>query len=161
MNTMMDLILKSIAAGVIGTLVMDLFNLTLARAAVITQIDIKMIGRMAAGWLRGHFRYTNPSEIKIIPNETFFGFAAHYLIGISLALPYIFGWDLLVGGPASPFWAIVYGVASTAGSFFLIYPSMGLGAFGKHAPEGIKAAVSSLANHTYYGAGMALWLVLI
>ena len=156
----MDLIITSIAAGVMGTLVMDLFNFMFARAGVITQIDIKMIGRMAAGWLRGHFRYADPSEIKKIPNETFVGFAAHYLIGICLALPYIFGWDFLAGGSASPLWAIVYGIATTAGSFFLIYPSMGLGSFGKHSPEGIKAAVSSLANHTYYGAGIALWIVL-
>ena len=157
----MDLIITSIATGVMGTLVMDLFNLMFARAGVITQIDIKMIGRMAVGWARGRLRYSNPSEIKIIPNEILFGFAAHYLIGISLALPFVFGWDFLVEEPASPLWALVYGIVTTAGSYFFIYPSMGLGAFGKHSPEGIKAAVSSLANHTYYGAGMALWLVLI
>jgi hypothetical protein len=33
---------------------------------------------------------------------------------------------------------------------------MGLGIFGGKSPEGVRALLSSLANHTFFGAGMAL-----
>jgi hypothetical protein len=38
---------------------------------------------------------------------------------------------------------------------------MGLGIFGKRSPEGLKAAISSLVNHTFFGIGMALGLTLV
>jgi len=81
-------------------------------------------------------------------------------IGVVLALTYVLGWDLLVGGPASPVWAIVYGIATTVASHFFVYPSMGLGVFGRRSPEGIKVPLSSLANHLFYGVGLAVAVAL-
>jgi hypothetical protein len=46
---------------------------------------------------------------------------------LRLAVTYVLGWDLLVGGPASPVWALAYGVATTVASHFFVFPSMGLG----------------------------------
>ena len=71
------------------------------------------------------------------------------------------GWDRLVGGPASPGWAFAYGLATTAASWFLVFPSMGLGAYGKRSPEGFRATLSSLLNHLFYGAGLAFAFVLL
>jgi len=53
-------------------------------------------------------------------------------------------------------WALIYGVATTVASVFFVYPSMGLGVFGWRSPEGIKAPLSSLANHFFFGLGMAV-----
>jgi len=72
----------------------------------------------------------------------------------------VLGWDLLVGGPASPVWALVYGVATTVASYFFVFPSMGLGAFGRRSPDGIRAPLSSLANHFFFGVGMAVAVAL-
>jgi hypothetical protein len=66
----------------------------------------------------------------------------------------------LIGGPAPPSWAVLYGVATTAASWFLIYPSMGFGVLGMQSPEGVKAPLSSLTNHLFYGLGMAAGLAL-
>jgi hypothetical protein len=65
-----------------------------------------------------------------------------------------------VGGIPSPAWALAYGVATTAASVLLVYPSMGLGAFGRRSPEGLRAPLSSLANHLFFGAGMAVAIAL-
>jgi len=152
----MDLIVVGAAAGVLGTLAMDSANFLLARTGMLARIDVGMIGRMAAGWARGRFRYGHPSEVKQIPNEMIYGYVTHYIIGVSLALPYVLGWDLLVGGPASPVWAVAYGVATTVAAYFLVLPSMGLGVFGRLAPEGIRVPLSSLVNHLFYGVGLAI-----
>ena len=156
----MDLVVTGVVAGVLGTLVMDSLNLLFARTGMISKIDVAMIGRMAVGWAHGRFRYGHPREMEQVANEVLYGYVTHYAIGMSLAVPYVLGWDLLVGGPASPVWALVYGVATTVASYFFVFPSMGFGAFGRRSAEGIKAPLSSLANHLFYGVGMAVAITL-
>ena len=156
----MDLIVTAILAGVLGTFAMDSLNLLFVRTGMLSKIDVAMIGRMAAGWTHGRFRYGHPSEMEQVSNEMLYGYVTHYAIGVSLAAPYVLGWDLLIGSPASPVWALVYGVATTVASYFFVYPSMGFGAFGRRSPEGIRAPLSSLANHLFYGVGMAAAITL-
>jgi len=157
----MDLVVTGVAAGVLGTLAMDSLNLLFARSGMISKIDVGMIGRMAVGWTRGRFRYGHPGELKQVANERLYGYFTHYTIGVGLAVPYVLGWAFLVGGPASPVWALAYGVATTAASYFFVLPSMGLGVFGRRSPEGIRAPLSSLANHVFYGVGIAVGIALV
>ncbi len=157
----MDLIVTGIVAGVLGTLVMDSLNHLFARIGMLSKIEVGIIGRMAAGWARRRFRYGHPSEMEQVANEELYGFVTHYAIGVGLAAPYVLGWDLLVGGPASPVWALAYGVATTVASWFFVFPSMGLGVFGRRSPEGIRAPLSSLANHLFYGVGLAVGVALV
>jgi uncharacterized membrane protein YeaQ/YmgE (transglycosylase-associated protein family) len=158
---MMDLVLMVVVAGVLGTLAMDSLNLLIARTGMLLRIDMGMIGRMAAGWARGRFRYGHPGEMEQVANEKLYGYVTHYTIGVGLAVPYVVGWALLVGGPASPSWAVAYGVATTVASYFFVYPSMGLGVFGRRSPEGIKAPLSSLANHVFHGVGLAIGIAVV
>ena len=37
----------------------------------------------------------------------------------------------------------------------------GLGVFGRRSPEGVKASLSSLANHLFYGLGLAVGVTLV
>jgi len=157
----MDLVVTGVIAGVLGTLVMDSLNLLFARTGTLSRREVGMIGRMAAGWARGRFRYGNPSEMEQVANEMLYGYVTHYTIGVGLAVPYVLGWALLVGGPASPVWALAYGVATTVASYFFVFPSMGLGVFGRRSPEGIRAPLSSLANHLFYGVGIAVGIALL
>jgi hypothetical protein len=139
---------------------MDSLNHLFARTGMLLKIDMRMIGRMSVGWAHGRFRYHSPSEMEQVANEKLYGYITHYTIGVGLAVPYVLGWDLLVGGPASPVWALAYGVATTVASYFFVYPSMGLGVFGRRSPEGIRAPLSSLANHLFYGVGIAVAVAL-
>ena len=157
----MDLVIAGVVAGVLGTLVMDLGNLLLARAKIISKIDVGMIGRMAAGWARGRFRYGHPSEMEEVPYEVLLGYATHFGIGVGFAVPYLLGWTFFIGGIPSPVWTIAYGVATTAASWFFVYPNMGLGAFGRRSPEGLKASLSPLANHLFFGLGMAAGIAMV
>ena len=157
----MDLVVTGVAAGVLGTLVMDSLNHLFSRTGMLLKIDVGMIGRMAVGWARGRFRYGHPSEVEQVANERLYGYVTHYTIGVGLAVPYVLGWNLLVGGPASPVWAIAYGVVTTVAAYFFVLPSMGLGVFGRRSPEGIRLALSSLANHLFYGVGIAVGIALV
>ncbi len=103
----------------------------------------------------------HPSEMEQDANEILYGYVTHYAIGVGLAVPYVLGWDLLVGGPASPVWALAYGVATTVAAYFFVFPSMGLGVFGRRSPEGIRAPLSSLANHLFYGVGLSVGVALV
>jgi uncharacterized membrane protein YeaQ/YmgE (transglycosylase-associated protein family) len=157
----MDVVVTGVAAGALGTLVMDTLNLLFARTGLLSRIDVGMIGRMAAGWTRGRFGYGHPSEIEQVANEKLYGYITHYTIGVVLAVGYVIGWDLTVGGPASPMWALAYGVATTVAAYFFVLPSMGLGVLGRRSPEGAKTPLSSLANHLFYGVGMAVGIALV
>jgi uncharacterized membrane protein YeaQ/YmgE (transglycosylase-associated protein family) len=157
----MDLIVTGVVAGVLGTLVMDSLNNLFAQTGMISKIDVGMIGRMAAGWAHGRFGYGHPSEMEQVSNEMLYGYVTHYTIGVGLAVPYVLGWNLLVGGPASPLWALAYGVATTVASWFFVFPSMGFGMIGRRSPEGMRAPLSSLANHLFYGVGLAVGVALI
>ena len=157
----MDPILTGVVAGVLGTIAMDSLNHLFARIGLILKIDVGMIGRMSAGWARGRFRYRDPSEMEQVANEMFLGYVTHYAIGVILAIPFVLGWDLFVGRPASPVWALAYGVVTTVASHFFVFPSMGLGVFGRKSPEGIRAPLSSLANHLFYGVGLAVGVALV
>ncbi len=156
----MDLVVTGVVAGVLGTLVMDSLNHLFARTGMLLKIDMRMIGRMSVGWAHGRFRYRSPSEMKQVANEKLYGYITHYAIGVGLAAPYVLGWDLLIGGPASPVWALAYGVATTVASYFFVFPSSGLGVCGRRSPEGIRAPLSSLANHLFYGVGIAVAVAL-
>ena len=105
----MDLVVTGVVAGVLGTLVMDFLNHLFSRTGVLLKIDMRMIGRMSMGWAHGRFRYRSPSEMEQVANEMLYGYITHYTIGVGLAVPYVLGWDLLVGGTASPIWALADG----------------------------------------------------
>jgi hypothetical protein len=154
-------VLTGVIAGLVGTLVMDALNTLVARTKLISRIDPAMIGRMAAGWARGRFCYANPSEMQQIRNEVPVGVVTHYAIGVALSVPFVVGLSTLISGSPSPFWALVYGIATTVASWFFVYPSMGLGVFGLKSPEGMKATLSSLANHLFYGFGLAIGLAIL
>ena len=158
---MIDFLVTGVVAGVLGTLAMDSLNNVFARAGVLSKIDGGMIGRMAAGWARGHFRYRHPSEMRQVEDERLYGYVTHYAIGVGLALLYVLGWNFFIGGPASPMWAVAYGVATTVAAYFFVFPSMGLGVFGRRSAEGIRAPLSSLANHLFYGLGLAAGIALV
>ncbi len=151
----MSLFAESVVTGVLGTLAMDSLNHLFSRAGLITRIDVGAIGRMAAGWFRGRFRYCHPEEMAKAAHERLIGYLTHQAIGVAFALLYLLAWDGMVGGPASPGWAVPYGLATTVASWFIMYPSTGMGAFGRRSPNGPRALFSPLANHFFYGLGLA------
>src|SRR5210317_1761978 len=109
---------------------MDSLNLLFARTEMLSKIEVGMIGRMAAGWARGRFRYGHPAEMEQVANESFLGYVAHYGIGVGLAMPFVFLFEHFAGDAVPSLWAIPYGVVTTVASWFFVYPCMGFGVCG-------------------------------
>jgi len=57
--------------------------------------------------------------------------------------------------------AILYGTATTALPWFLMFPSQGMGWLGLDAPSDAHLARASLFNHIIFGVGIALWIAVI
>lgn len=157
----MGLFAAALLAGFLGTLLMDSLNCLGSRLGLLKRIDIATIGRMAAGWMRGRFRYRHPGELEAVTGEKRYGYLTHYGIGVGLALPYAFGWSFLAEGAPSAAWAVAYGVLTTAASYFFVFPCLGMGVAGRRSPDGVKGPLSSLANHFFYGLGLAAGIALI
>lgn len=156
MEDILSAVVTGVFAGVVGTLVMDVLNVLVARTRWISRIDVATIGRMAAGWARGRFVYSHPREMQPVRSEVPLGILTHYTIGVALAVPFVVGWSVVIGGAPSPVGALVYGIGTTVASWCFVYPSMGFGAFGLRSPDGLKATLSSLANHLFYGLGLGI-----
>lgn len=157
----MNSIWIGVLGGIVGTFVMDFLNALCARTGIILPIDRRMIGRLAHGWLRGRFVYEQPGDVPSVRRELMYGYGAHYLIGIVLAVAYTVGWNALIGGTASPTWAVAYGVGTTGAAYFFLFPSIGLGVCAARSPRGIKLPLSSLVNHLFYGLGLGAALALL
>lgn len=69
-----------------------------------------------------------------------YGYIAHYTIDVVFALMYVLGWDYLIGGPISPIGALAYGIVTTAGSLFFIYPSTGSGMLGSRTSHALAVS---------------------
>ena len=156
-----EFLIAGFIAGVIGTVAMDLLNNLASRTGVFHKIDVVMIGRMAAGWTRGRFRYEYPDEMEPVPNERVYGYLMHFGIGVGLAVPFILCWGFWTGNLVPLEYAFLYGISTTAASFFFVYPMMGLGVCGRKSPEKTKAFISPIANHLFYGIGLAAGVALI
>jgi len=157
----MDILITGVVAGIAGTLTMDILNSAFSRPGFLAKIDVRLIGRMVAGWMRGQFRYNDPGEMKPVANEIFIGYLAHYGIGVGLAVPFLLGWSLGFGEITPPLWVFVYGVATTAASCFVVYPSMGQGLCGMKSENAKKNFISSLANHIFFALGMTVVVLLM
>jgi len=51
-------------------------------------------------------------------------------------------------------------VTGVVASLLFVFPSTGLGVFGRRSHEGIRSPLSSLANHLFYGVGVAVAVAL-
>ena len=111
-----------------------------------------LIGRWIGYLLRGKFRHMDILQTPPLRGELVLRLAAHYLIGIVLTLVYL---GLLVMAHTTPtaLSAILYGTATTASPWFLMFPSQEMGWLGLDAPGDAHLARASLFNHIIFGVG--------
>ena len=150
--------------GILATVTMDVVAMIALRFDIAgrgpRRTGPDLIGRWIGYLLRGKFRHTDILQTLPLRGELVLGLAAHYLIGIVLTLLYL---GLLVAAQATPtaLSAILYGTATTALPWFLMFPSQGMGWLGRNAPGDAHLARVSLFNHIIFGLGIALWMAVL
>ena len=149
-------ILGAVAIGIGATLVMDLWNLFLARTFRIPSLSYCLLGR----WLRhmpgGTFSHPSIAAAPQKPHECVVGWSAHYTIGVVFAVLFVVltSGDWLVRPTLLP--ALLYGVGTVVFPFFIMQPSLGLGIAASRTPNPTQARLKSLVTHTVFGVGLYL-----
>jgi hypothetical protein len=153
-----------LVAGILATVTMDVVALIALRLGIAgrgpRRTGPDLIGRWIGHLFQGKFRHTDILQTQPLRGELFLGLAAHYSIGIVLTLAYL---GLLAVAHARPtaLSAILYGSATTALPWFLMFPSQGMGWLGLDVPGDTHLARASLFNHIMFGLGIALWMAVL
>lgn len=147
--------------GILATVSMDVVAVMAVRLGIAgrgpRRTGPDLIGRWVGYLLRGKFRHMDILQTPPLRGELVLGLAAHYLIGIVLTLVYL-GLLVVMHAPPTALSAILYGLATTAFPWFLMFLSQGMGWLGRSAPGDAHLVRVSLFNHVVFGLGIAFWM---
>jgi hypothetical protein len=133
---------------------MDAWNLFLKRAFKIQSLNYCMLGRWLSHMLNGTFTHRSIGAAERKPMECGIGWAAHYSIGVTLAVVFVSvisrGW--LMRPALLP--ALTFGIVTVVFPFFVLQPSLGLGIASSRTPHPTQARLKSLVTHTVFGVGL-------
>jgi len=142
------------AVGIAATVTMDVLSIVARRAGLVVGAEGQWVGRWYLGIARGRFAHTDIAASPALPGEGRAALIGHYLIGIVLAIFYVAGAVALDLSPGSLVVAVGYGLATCVFPWFMVYPALGFGVFGRRGPSELKLASSSFWNHLFYGLGL-------
>ena len=149
-----------VPAGVLATVVMDG---AMVAASVLggsafrsDRLGPEMIGRWAAGLLRGRWRRVDISREPAQRGELALGLATHYVTGVVLTQAFVLAparWRGRRGFLAGT----VYGISTAVLPLLIMFPSMGYGWFGLRSGEAGRLNRIMLVGHIAFGVGIGLW----
>jgi hypothetical protein len=149
-----------VPAGVLATVTMDVAMVAAGvlggRAFSSDRLGPDMIGRWAAGLMRGRWRRDDISREPPQRGELALGLATHYVTGVVLTESFL---------AATPRWrgrrgflaGTVYGIATAVFPLLVMFPSMGYGWFGLRSGEAGRLNRIMLVGHVAFGVGIGLW----
>jgi len=147
--------------GILATVTMDVVAMIALRFGVAgggpRRTGPGLIGRWIGYFLQGNFRHADILQTPPLRGELLMGFAAHYAIGIVLTLTFL-GLAVVARARPTALDAVLYGTATTALPWFLMFPSQGMGWLGWNTPGDTHLTRTSLFNHIVFGFGLALWI---
>jgi hypothetical protein len=149
-----------VPAGVLATISMDVAMVAAGslggRAFASDRLGPDMIGRWAAGLLRGRWRGGDISREPAQRGELALGLATHYVTGIVLTQAFLLvprrwrGRRTFLAGTA-------YGISTAALPLLVMFPSMGYGWSGLGSGEAGRLLRIMLVGHVAFGIGIGLW----
>lgn len=123
------------------------------RALHSDRLEPAIIGRWAAGLLRGRWSHQDITREDAIRGELALGIATHYATGIVLTE----GWLLARRGSLPTVAAsTAYGIATSALPLLILFPSLGYGPFGRRSGEAARIDGMMLLGHVAFGLGIGI-----
>jgi hypothetical protein len=152
----MEIATRILAAGIGGTLAMDVWGQAQKRVTGAPVPDYALVGRWLGHMRRGRFRHAAITAAAPMAHEKAIGWSAHYATGIAFAalMPLLWGPGWLATPTLLP--ALALGLASIAAPFLLMQPGFGLGMAASKTPRPWAARRRSILNHLVFGAGLYL-----
>ena len=157
---MIIIILKIMAIGIGATLAIDLW-VSVLKLFKIKSLDYKYVGRWIGNFPKGKFLHNKIQDTPPIPRELIIGWAVHYLIGITFAFILIVVYGINWLDRPSFFPAIIIGLMTAVGPFFIMQPAFGLGIASSKLPNPNLFRLKSLGTHLMYGIGLYVSAVLL
>ena len=154
-------LLVGVLMGVAGTVTMDVLASVSRKLGLAMGAKGQWVGRWYLGIAQGRFVHADITTVPEQPGETRVALVGHYIIGITLALFYVFGTAWMGVSPASFLVAVGYGLATCVFPWFLVFPALGFGVCGRKGPPELRLFTSSLTNHLFYGFGLWWTVVLL
>jgi len=153
-NDVVELLARGIAIGIGGAALMDAWAV-LARVAFNVQgLDYALLGRWIGHFPQGRFVHERIATAEPIPGERLLGWGAHYAIGIAFAMPLVAIWGIEWARSPAPWPAMLVGLVTIAGPWFVMQPAMGAGVAGSRTPNPGATRLRNLATHAAYGIGL-------
>ena len=148
-----------VPAGVLATITMDMAMVAAARlggsAFSSDRLGPDMIGRWAAGLLRGRVRRGDITRDPARRGELVLGILTHYVMGIILTQVFLLlprrgnGRPSFLAGTA-------FGIATAVLPLLVMFPSMGYGCFGLRSGEAARLNRIMFIGHIAFGVGIGL-----
>lgn len=159
METLLDIVVRTVLIGCGATAVMDSWLLLLQRLGM-SSLNFAMIGRWVGHWRRGVFSHPAIAKAAPIRGELALGWLVHYATGVAFAALLVavagLGWTRA----PSLLPALAVGVATVGAPWLVMQPAMGAGVAASRTPTPSRNRARSLANHTVFGLGLYLAAVL-
>jgi Protein of unknown function (DUF2938) len=155
MNLASEFLIRSLLIGAGATLTMDLWSAALRRFGI-PSLDFALLGRWLAHLPRGRFIHTGIASTAPVPGELWFGWCAHYAIGVSFAALLLAIFGLEWGRSPTLGAALLVGVSTVLAPWFLLQPGLGAGVASSRTKTPLFNAFKSLASHTVFGLGLFL-----
>ena len=146
-----------VCIGVGATVTMDVLGSGVRKLGLAAGAKGQWVGRWYLGIARGRFAHANIAASPEQPGEQRAALVGHYAIGIALAVLYVVGAGTLSVSPGGFPLALGYGLVTCVFPWFLVFPALGFGWFGRKGPPELRLFTASLLNHLSYGFG--LWWV--
>jgi hypothetical protein len=159
-DVMMIIILKTLLIGIGATLAIDIW-VSFLKLFKIKSLDYKYVGRWIGNFLKGKFFHNKIQDTPPIPYELVIGWTAHYLIGITFAFILIAVYGISWLDKPSILPAIIIGLITAVGPFFIMQPAFGFGIASSKLPNPNLLRLKSLGTHLIYGIGLYVSATLI
>lgn len=153
------LIVQGVYLGVLATIAMDLWALTLNSTLKIPTTNWAMVGRWLAHLPRGQFVQHAIADVAPVGGERALGWFTHYAIGVVYGVGYLYFIDRVEGITPSLSSAIIFSLAMIVAPWFILQPGLGLGLFASRSPRPWRSRALTVSMHTVFGFGLYLgWL---
>lgn len=152
--SMVHFVHAAVAAGLVATVLFDLWQRLLRAATGIPPTNWGLIGRWFAHMPRGRFMHEAIAEAAPVENEAAIGWVMHYLIGQIYGFVYLSVAVALPAGEPTALNGLLFGAASVVIPWFMMQPALGLGVMGAKAANPAIPRYTALAGHSLYGLGL-------
>lgn len=154
-------VLAGIFAGLLGTLIMDVWSAVTGKLGLVAKPSSALLGRWVSHIPRRKFVHKDIRKADKHPLEGKIGMVTHYAIGAVLGILFIVLVHTAHFSPKNYFVAAGYGFITCIFAWFLMFPSFGFGVFGTKAPAEAKLLRTSTINHIIFGISLAVFFNLL